>query len=116
MEKKKVLLLAASDPRQGGRVAEAFRVADGLSIADELDVALLLTGAAAQAFAEKAGLSQDWQDGAGLLRHLAALRRRHIPLFVEGEARAALEEAGIKTAAPGEAEALRRNAAVVIEF
>ena len=114
---KHVLVLVASDPRRSERAAEGFRVADGLSIADDLTVAVLVCGAAGEAFSEPEGNATRWQDGSLLFRHAASLRGRGVPIHVAGVARPALgKEMGLLSVSEEDAANLRHGVDVAIEF
>jgi hypothetical protein len=57
---KKTLIILSSDPRTSPRVAEAFRLAAGLSVWGQLEVSMLLTGAAR---ASRHDETESWCDG-----------------------------------------------------
>jgi hypothetical protein len=57
---KKTLLIISSDPRTSPRPAEAFRVAAGLGAWGQLDVSIILVGAARRCRREATEL---WCDG-----------------------------------------------------
>ncbi len=114
---KTVLLLVSADPRRGERAAEGFRVADGLSLSEDLTLAVLVCGAAAEAFADPEGNATRWEDGPLLFRHAASLRQRGVPLHIAGHARSALKkELGLRPVSEEEAATLRHGVDVAIEF
>lgn len=114
---KSVLVLVSADPRRSDRAAEGFRVADGLSIAEDLTVAVLVCGAAAEAFAEAEGNATRWEDASLLFRHAASLRGRGMPLHIAGRARPSLEkEMNLTPVSDDEAKDLRHGVDVAIEF
>ncbi len=111
---KEILIVIASDPRTSPRPAEAVRVADGLSQSEDLRISLLIDGPAAAAFSAP---EHEWIEGPLLLKHLMALKKQQVPLYLHDHGTAGmLEHLPLESIDAGQAAALRRAAPLVIDF
>ncbi|MBM3839188.1 MAG: hypothetical protein FJ398_14715 [Verrucomicrobia bacterium] len=77
---RSILFVVTSDPRSSARPAEAIRIAAGVGAWKQVDVRLLLHGAAALALGES---PEEWVDADHFIQYLPIIRDLGRPVYLE---------------------------------